>query len=78
MAALAFLGHGPGLWLIGRYRLGPKTLKANGFAWLLTFAGMGVGYASAGLWALVAAWMVGHVVWGTTLSVLVYRELARR
>ena len=65
---MAFLFHAPGLWLFYRQKLAPQLQRQNVLAAGATFLAMAVGFWSQGLWALGAAWAVGHVAWGAWLA----------
>ena len=71
---VAWAGHLPGLWLV--YREGiPLHLRApNKVAVALTFLSMGVAALMplaaelSRTWAVFAAWLLGHIAWGSYLA----------
>ncbi len=70
---LAFFGHAPALWLFYRETIPVPLRKPNAIAVALTLAAMAAAYAlapdgSRGV-ATLAAWVIGHFVWGTFLAV---------
>jgi hypothetical protein len=68
VALIAFFLHVPGLMAFGRDRLPPRLLVPNMLAVSLTAAiAVGLGWRHH-LWAGIAAWAAGHVLWGAYLS----------
>lgn len=69
-AAIAFMGHAPGIKLFTPCRLTPALVRANVIAVVLTLAAMACAFAAAdqGWWTFVA-WLLGHFAWSTIFSV---------
>lgn len=72
--AAAWLFHAPGLYLIHGERLSPRLLRANAVAAILTVAAIAAAAVlappsppSLRLFAAIAAWLAGHVAWGSYL-----------
>jgi hypothetical protein len=72
LAAVAFVGHVFGLWLLG-YHLGRAKTPANRVAIAATVAAMGAAFVIAGFRGVVAAWLVGHFSWSWYLTRAVLR-----
>lgn len=69
--AAAWLFHAPGLFLIHGEKLAPRVLRANAVAAVLTVAAIAAALYFAPppqrIFAAIAAWLVGHVAWGSYL-----------
>jgi hypothetical protein len=72
LAAVAFVAHVFGLWLLG-YRLGPAQTSANRWAIASTVAAMGAASLVVGARAVIVAWLVGHFLWSAYLARAVLR-----
>lgn len=72
VAAIAFLGHVPGLKLLTDCRLTPALVRVNVVAVVLTLVAMGVAWSVAAEgergWATLVAWLVGHFLWSTIFA----------
>jgi hypothetical protein len=69
LALIGFLFHAPGLWFIGKVRLGEAVARENRIAlgWTAV-ATVITGVTLRSGWAAVVAWTVGHFVWSTLLA----------
>jgi hypothetical protein len=72
LALLGFLGHAPGLRLLGRVRFRPRFVRTNLVAVGLTLAamvaaGIAAPVGAGGRWVFVT-WLVLHFVWSTIVS----------
>lgn len=72
LAVIGFMGHAPGLKLLGQCRFSPALTRRNLWALGATLAAMAIAYASApqgGGWLwLAVAWLVGHFAWSAALA----------
>lgn len=72
LAAIAFLGHVPGLRILTGCRFTVALVRVNVVAVVLTLVAMGVawGVAAEGErgWSTFVAWLVGHFVWSTIFA----------
>ncbi|MCA9706657.1 MAG: hypothetical protein KDK70_12460 [Myxococcales bacterium] len=77
LAAVAFAGHTPGLWLLARCRFTPALVRVNVAAALLTVLAMVAAGVTAepgrGAWAVVVAWLWGHFAWSTIFAAWILR-----
>lgn len=72
LAAIAFLGHAPGLRVVSGSRFSARLVRVNVVAVTLTLVAMVVAWIVApegarGWWTLVA-WLVGHFAWSTIFA----------
>jgi arsenate reductase len=72
LAAVAFVGHVFGLWLLG-HRLGAAETRANRVAIGATVAAVGAAYAVVGAGGALVSWLVGHFLWSGYLARAVLR-----
>jgi hypothetical protein len=72
LAAVAFVGHVFGLWLVG-HRLGPARTRTNRWALAATMTAMCAGALLDGTRGALAAWVVGHFAWSLYLAYAVLR-----
>jgi hypothetical protein len=72
LAAIAFLGHVPGLVLIARCRFTRALVRVNVVAAGLTLVAMAIAWSVAAEgergWATLIAWLVGHFAWSTIFA----------
>lgn len=69
LALIGFLFHAPGLWYIGKVRLGPEVARENRVALLWTaVATVVVGAVTRSGWWALGAWTVGHFIWSGCLA----------
>ena len=72
LAAIAFVGHVPGLKLLTAAQLTPALRKANVVAAVVTLGAMWIAYATIATsprwWAPFVAWLVGHFAWSFVFS----------
>lgn len=69
LAVIGFLFHAPGLWYIGKVRLGPAVARENRAALLWTAVATAIVavMTRSGGWAL-GAWTIGHFIWSGLLA----------
>jgi hypothetical protein len=73
LAAIAFMGHVPGLKMTSRCRFSQRLIVVNVIAVVLTLVAMATAFATAAdghrLWPLFIAWLIGHFVWSTIFAI---------
>jgi hypothetical protein len=77
-AWIAFLFHAPGLWLFCPTRFTPRIIKANLIALALTVIATALSVMVTtryALWVGLAAWSIGHFLWGAYLARALDREV---
>src|ERR1700678_851327 len=67
LAAVGFVGHVFGLWLVG-HRLGPATTRANRRALAATVLAMAAGDVLCGARGVFVGWLIGHFAWSSYLA----------
>jgi hypothetical protein len=72
LAAVAFVGHVFGLWLVG-HRLGPAKTSVNRWAIAATAVAMTAGAIVDGGRGVLIGWLIGHLTWSGYLATAVLR-----